>query len=180
MKNKKLDVFGIGCGLFLVAVLIVNIVLGNINAEANRPKIPATAQTYATSAQGIFSEVKVETIADADGVYSVKVVEHGLVLLLEIVFARVPRALRAKMLHFEANFRGKRAVERVVGLDDGVAGQCALAKDVGVAKLLLGDGHLLPLIGVPEHLSPVASSGVERAAVVENHSFYRHFLLFTY
>ena len=77
MKNKKLDVFGIGCGLFLVAVLIVNIVLGNINAEANRPKIPATAQTYATSAQGIFSEVKVETIADADGVYSVKVVEHG-------------------------------------------------------------------------------------------------------
>ena len=109
---------------------------------------------------------------------AVKVVEHGLVLLLEIVFACVPRALRAKMLHFEANFRGKRAVERVVGLDNGVAGQCALAKDVGIAKLLFGDRHLLPLIGVPEHLSPVASCGVERAAVVENDSFYRHFFTF--
>ena len=77
MKNKKLDTVGILCGLFLVVALIANIVLGNLDAEANRPKIPDTAQTYATSAQGIFSEVKVETVADADGIYSVKVVEHG-------------------------------------------------------------------------------------------------------
>ena len=77
MKNKKLDTVGILCGLFLVVALVANIVLGNLDAEANRPKIPDTAQTYATSAQGIFSEVKVETVADADGIYSVKVVEHG-------------------------------------------------------------------------------------------------------
>ena len=77
MKNKKLDAVGILCGLFLVLALVVNIVLGNSAAESVRPKIPDTAQTYATSAQGIFSEVKVETVADADGVYSVKVVEHG-------------------------------------------------------------------------------------------------------
>ena len=77
MKNKKLDVVGILCGLFLVVALVANIVLGNINAEANRPKIPDTAQTYETTARGIFSDVKVETVADADGIYSVKVVEHG-------------------------------------------------------------------------------------------------------
>ena len=77
MKNKKLDIVGILSGLFLVVVLVANIVLGNINAEANRPKIPDTAQTYETVARGIFSDVKVETIADADGIYSVKVVEHG-------------------------------------------------------------------------------------------------------
>ena len=77
MKNKKLDIIGIAAGVFLVLVLLLNIVAGNANARANEPKIPAGAQTYATSAQGIFSEVKLETVADADGIYSVKVVEHG-------------------------------------------------------------------------------------------------------
>ena len=77
MKNKKLDIFGLLCGVFLLVVLVANIVLGNANARANQPKIPATAQTFTTSAKGIFSEVKLETVADADGIYSVKVVEHG-------------------------------------------------------------------------------------------------------
>ena len=77
MKNKKLDIVGILCGLFLVVALVANIVLGNINAENMRPKIPETAQTIETTARGIFSDVKVETVADADGIYSVKVIEHG-------------------------------------------------------------------------------------------------------
>lgn len=77
MKNKKLDIVGILCGLFLVVALVANIVLGNINAENMRPKIPETAQTVETTARGIFSDVKVETVADADGIYSVKVIEHG-------------------------------------------------------------------------------------------------------
>ena len=77
MKNKKLDIIGCAGGVFLVLVLIVNIIWGNAVARANQPKIPATAQTYSTSAQGIFSEVKVETVADKDGIYSVKVDASG-------------------------------------------------------------------------------------------------------
>ena len=34
-------------------------------------------QVYETSAQGIFSEVKVRTVADANTIYSVEVIEHG-------------------------------------------------------------------------------------------------------
>ena len=63
MKNKKLDIIGIAAGVFLVLVLLLNIVAGNANARANEPKIPAGAQTYATSAQGIFPEGFVGQIA---------------------------------------------------------------------------------------------------------------------
>ena len=78
MKNKKLlDLIGMACGLFLVIVLIVSVAVNAVNARANQPKIPGTAQTYETSAQGIFSEVKVTTVADADGFYSVTVDASG-------------------------------------------------------------------------------------------------------
>ena len=101
----------------------------------------------------------------------VDIVEHGLVLLLELLLRGIPCTLGAEVLHLEANLRGERAVERVVGFDDGVAAQRALAVDVGVAKLLLADGHVLALVGVPELLAPVLAARVEGAAVVEDDSF---------
>ena len=152
MKNKKLDIIGIAAGVFLVLVLLLNIVAGNANARANEPKIPAGAQTYATSAQGIFSEVKLETVADADGIYSVKVVEHGETPELGGVAAE---ELPAKILEAQS-------------VDvDGVAGATMTSNAIktAVTEALVQAGFMeAPVVEEPA----AEESAVEEAAAVES------------
>ena len=114
----------------------------------------------------------VETMGRRGLHFGIEVVEHGLVLRPELFLGGIPCTMCAEVLHLEAYLRGEGAMEGVVGLDDGVSAQRALTIDVGIAELLLRDGYVLALVGMPELLAPMLTTGVERSAVVEYHSLY--------
>ena len=75
--NTKLhDIIGIVCGLFLVAVLIVSLVLGNQTATAGAADIPDDAVTAKGTAQGRNGPITVEVTATQDKIYQIKVLEE--------------------------------------------------------------------------------------------------------
>ena len=102
---------------------------------------------------------------------AIDILQHGIVLLSEHLLVGIPCTGGAELFHFQAYLHLQRLVESVVGLYDRTVAQRALAVDISVAKLLFGHRHLLPLIGVPEHLSPVATGSVERGTIVKDISF---------
>ena len=111
----------------------------------------------------------------------IKLVEHGLVLLVEHSLVGTPKAVLAQIFHLQAKLYAQRGVEIVMRLDDGVSAQRALRIDISVAKLLLRNGHLMLLVSAPQQFSPVATRCVERASIIENISFnHLRFLFFIY
>ena len=77
-KQKLHDIIGIGCGLFLVVVLVASIVLGGMasSAGAKAGDIPSDAVTLSGTAPGRNGDVAVEVIATADKIYQVKVTDQ--------------------------------------------------------------------------------------------------------
>ena len=78
-----------------------------------------------------------------------------------------------------------------IGSHNGIHSQCPLTIHVGIAKRLLMDTYswlyLLVishtdaemLVALPQHFRPVVASGIERAAIIKNDSFYISFLHFS-
>ena len=56
--------------------------------------------------------------------------------------------------------------------DEGLLGQCALAHDVSRAEVCFCYRYAYLFITFPQHVGPVACSGVERAAIVEYQGLY--------
>ncbi len=77
-REKKLNLIGLGCGLFLVVLLLINIVTGLIPASAGvkDSEIPAGAQTLTGTAAGRNGDVTVQVVADDNMIYQIKVLEH--------------------------------------------------------------------------------------------------------
>lgn len=71
-REKRLNLIGMGCGLFLVLLLVISIVSGIM---ANY--VPSSAKTLTASAPGKVGDVKVEIVADAKKIYKVSVLEHN-------------------------------------------------------------------------------------------------------
>ena len=77
--QKRHDILGILCGLFLVAVLIVNIVLSNMvsTAGAKAGEVPAEAATLTGTAPGRNGPIDVEVVASPEKIYQIKILNHS-------------------------------------------------------------------------------------------------------
>ena len=77
--QKRHDILGILCGLFLVAVLIVNIVLSNMvsTAGAKAGEVPAEAVTLTGTAPGRNGPIDVEVVASPEKIYQIKILNHS-------------------------------------------------------------------------------------------------------
>lgn len=71
-REKRLNLIGMSCGLFLVLLLVISIVSGIM---ANY--VPSSAQTLTASAPGKVGDVTVELVADAKKIYKFSVLEHS-------------------------------------------------------------------------------------------------------
>lgn len=71
-REKRLNMIGMGCGAFLVLLLVINIVSGIM---ANY--VPSSAKTLQASAPGKVGDVTVQIVADGKKIYQVSVLEHN-------------------------------------------------------------------------------------------------------
>ena len=71
-REKRLNMIGAGCGLFLALLLVINISSGVIARAAS-----ANAQTLTASAPGKVGDVTVQVKADDKKIYEVTVTEHS-------------------------------------------------------------------------------------------------------
>ena len=71
-REKRLNLIGMSCGLFLVLLLVISIVSGIM---ANY--VPSSAKTLTASAPGKVGDVTVEIVADAKKIYKLSVLEHN-------------------------------------------------------------------------------------------------------
>ena len=75
--NTKLhDIIGIGCGILLVLILIVNIVMSGQTATAGAAEIPDDAVTAQGTAQGRNGPITVSVTAMQDAIYQIEVLEQ--------------------------------------------------------------------------------------------------------
>jgi len=90
-KLKISDIVGICCGVFLVLVLILDCMLSGTGARAglSNSKLPDGAQVLYGSAEGRNGPVEVKVVADANGIYQIKVVEHSETKSIGTVAAKV-------------------------------------------------------------------------------------------
>ena len=77
-REKRLNLIGIACGLFVLIVGIVTGVIKNMPATAGMKdsEIPASAQHLTGTAQGRNGDVTVEIVADDGMIYRINVVDH--------------------------------------------------------------------------------------------------------
>ena len=77
-REKRLNLIGIACGLFVLIVGIVTGVIKNMPATAGMKdsEIPAGAQHLTGTAQGRNGDVTVEIVADDGMIYRINVVDH--------------------------------------------------------------------------------------------------------
>ena len=71
-REKRLNLIGMSCGLFLALLLVINVGTDVVARAAS-----ANAQTLTASAPGKVGDVTVEVKADAKKIYEVKVIEHN-------------------------------------------------------------------------------------------------------
>ena len=71
-REKRLNMIGAGCGLFLALLLVINVSSGVIARAAS-----ANAQTLTASAPGKVGDVTVQVKADDKKIYEVTVTEHS-------------------------------------------------------------------------------------------------------
>jgi nitrite reductase (cytochrome c-552) len=79
MKQKRLDRIGILCGVLVLVVAVLSAAYANRAPASSVPadQIPESAVTLTGSAEGRNGPVTVEIIADAEKIYSVRVLEHN-------------------------------------------------------------------------------------------------------
>ena len=77
-REKYLNLVGILCGVFVLAVGVITGILKALPSSAGMKAsdIPATAQHLSGTAAGRNGDVTVEIIADESMIYQVKVVDH--------------------------------------------------------------------------------------------------------
>ncbi len=77
-REKRLNLIGMSCGLFLVILLLINVVSGMMpkTVGVRAGDIPGDAQHLTGVAAGRNGDVKVEIVADADRIYQINVLEH--------------------------------------------------------------------------------------------------------
>ena len=77
-REKRLNLVGIACGLFVLIVGIATGVIKNMPATAGMKdsEIPASAQHLTGTAQGRNGDVTVEIVADDGMIYRINVVDH--------------------------------------------------------------------------------------------------------
>ena len=101
--------------------------------------------------------------------------QHG--LALGVAGRRLPIALVSQKAELQTQLDGQCIGHGERGLDQGQSAHGALGVDVGFAKLRLGHAHSAALVGMPEHLPPMASARVEGAPEVKDISNRRLFSL---
>ena len=77
-REKRLNLIGLACGLFVLIVGITTGVIKNMPATAGMKdsEIPASAQHLTGTAQGRNGDVTVEIVADDGMIYRINVVDH--------------------------------------------------------------------------------------------------------
>lgn len=77
-REKRLNLIGILCGLFVLTVIVTTGVLKSLPATAGvkASEIPATAQHLTGTAAGRNGDVTVEVVADENMIYQINVVKH--------------------------------------------------------------------------------------------------------
>ena len=71
-REKRLNLIGMSCGLFLALLLVIN-----VGSDVVARAASANAKTLTASAPGKVGDVTVEVKADAKKIYEVKVIEHN-------------------------------------------------------------------------------------------------------
>ena len=76
-KNEKLlNFIGIGCGVFLLAVLIANIIMSNTVKTVGSKDVPSDAVTMTGVAPGRNGDVEVEVVATEEKIYQIRVTKQ--------------------------------------------------------------------------------------------------------
>ena len=122
----------------------------------------------------MFVEAKKCLAAFHDGLVGLLITIEGNLVTQSATFldGGLPCAHFHEVLRLHLQFLLHKVTEVVGRQDDGGLSQCAFSIDVCFAELFLSDGDTGLLVSVPDDVSPMAASGVERAAVVEDQSIY--------
>ena len=97
----------------------------------------------------------------------INIFEHSIMLLLKLSLIGIPCSRSTQMLHFDANLHIESFMESIIALYYRSTTKGTLAMNVSLAKLFFSNRHLLTLVCMPQHLSPMTACSIECTAEIE-------------